>query len=66
MSVQLGRNTLQDLLMQKTNNPMAEAEIPRLLADIISSGGKVIVKDELSGQETLLDFVDGKFVLKNK
>lgn len=52
--------------MQKTNNPMAEAEIPRLLADIISSGGKVIVKDELSGQETLLDFVDGKFVLKNK
>ena len=59
------QSDLEDLLAQKTNNPLAETEIPQLLAEIIGRGGKVIVVDELSGRERQLGIADGKFILKD-
>jgi hypothetical protein len=63
--LKMKQTDLEDILVQKTNNPVAEMEIPKLLADIIGRGGKVVVVDELVGKERKLGIVDGKFILED-
>ena len=61
----IGRGTLDDLIAGKADNPIAEIEIPKLLADIISRGGRVVVKEELTGREWTLMIQDGKYKLQD-
>jgi|LAHT01.1.fsa_nt_gb hypothetical protein len=59
------KESLDLLLAQVTNNPVAEVEIPRLLAKIIDTGGIVTVRDDDAGRTYRLGIESGKFILKD-
>jgi len=61
--VRITRETLDDILAGMTHNPVAEMEIPKILTDIISKGGKVTVSDDLAHKTYKLEIRNGKFVL---
>ena len=61
--ISINSETLQDIMMRTTNNPIAEDEIPKLLADIITSGGTIVVQGE-AGQRQRIALEDGHFILK--
>lgn len=63
--VTIKKETLDDILAGVTNNPMAEMEIPRILANIINTGGKVTVRDDLAGKTYRLEIKSGKFILRD-
>jgi len=57
---------LKDILIRKVNNPFAEEENPRLLIEILSKGGEIIIRDTCSEREYPLSFEDGTFVVKER
>ncbi|MDA0232557.1 MAG: hypothetical protein O3C69_03625 [Chloroflexi bacterium] len=63
--VSIKKETLDDILAGVTNNPLAEMEIPRVLADIIRKGGLVTVQDDVAGKTYRLEIKSGKFILRD-
>ncbi|WP_165710460.1 hypothetical protein [Stenotrophomonas maltophilia] len=54
---------LQDLLAERANNPIANAEIPEMLRTAIQSGTKVLLTDALSDNSLELKLgADGNFM----
>ncbi len=54
---------LQDLLAKRTNNPIADAEIPEMLRTAIQSGAKVLLTDVLGHNSLELKLgIDGNFM----
>lgn len=57
---------LQDLLAERTNNPIANAEIPEMLRDAIQSGTKVLLTDTPGHSSLELKRgADGKFTYES-
>ncbi len=57
--ITIGYDALGDLLMQTTNNPLAEEEIPAMLKEAISKGITVKLTDE-NGNECYQLVLDGE------
>lgn len=58
-TITIAYESLQDLLGQRTENPMANEEIPELLRSAIQAGVKVLLTD-LLGKNSLELKLDGQ------
>lgn len=60
--IKIDKEDLGDLLAKRTNNPIADEEIPRMLREILAKGGVVTVTDKAGGVAFPLELdEDGKF-----
>ncbi len=60
--VSIDHSAFEALMMNCTNNPLADADIPAMLKKVIEAGGSVVLTG--AGQPAELSLEKGEFVVK--